>query len=82
MYIDKKEMPIQILVNTDGLPLVFPGSVAGLYEMHKYAKLPMEKLIQPAMILLKRICYYPAEANLLNSTKKSFLSNNKNATVL
>lgn len=23
MYIDKKEMPIQILVNTDGLPLVF-----------------------------------------------------------
>ena len=42
----------------------------------------MEKLIQPAIDLAEKgFAITQAEANLLNSTKKSFLSNNKNATV-
>lgn len=35
------------------------GSVAGLYEMHKYAKLPMEKLIQPAIDLAEKDLLLP-----------------------
>ncbi len=82
MYIDKKGNANTDLSQYGWLAVGVPGSVAGLYEMHKYAKLPMEKLIQPAIDLAEKgFAITQAEANLLNSTKKSFLSNNKNATV-
>ena len=82
MYIDKKGNANTDLSQYGWLAVGVPGSVAGLYEMHKYAKLPMEKLIQPAIDLAEKgFAVTQAEANLLNSTKKNFLNNNKNATV-
>lgn len=58
-----------------------PGTVAALYDTHKYAKLPMKTLIQPAIDLAEKgfaITQY--EANLLNKEKQHFLDNNLNPT--
>lgn len=55
-----------------------PGTVKGLYEAHaRYGKLPMEKLIQPA-INLARTGYVltETEAEKLNTNKEVFLQRN------
>jgi len=45
-----------------------PGSVAGLFAAHKYAKLPFEKLIQPAIDLAEKgFAISEREARALNS---------------
>jgi len=55
-----------------------PGTVAGLFEAMKYAKLPFETLIQPAIELAdKGFVITEMEANSLNSNQAAFLKNNK-----
>ncbi|NEN22496.1 gamma-glutamyltransferase [Cryomorpha ignava] len=58
-----------------------PGSVSGLYESHrKYGKLPMEKLIAPAIDLAENGFKITAnQASLLNQYKADFEARNKNA---
>lgn len=59
-----------------------PGSVAGLYETLKYAKLPMKVLIQPAIELAEKgFAIKKAEADLLNKHKDEFLKYNISPTV-
>lgn len=59
-----------------------PGSVAGLYDTHRYAKLPMKTLIQPAIDLAEKgFAITQAEADLLNKEKQSFIENNINPIV-
>lgn len=51
-----------------------PGTVAGLFESMKYAKLPFEKLITPAIELAEKgFAITEREARSLNGLKNSFL---------
>lgn len=55
-----------------------PGSVAGFYATLKYCKLPMEKLIQPAIDLAEQgFAITEKEASLLNDQMKHFNEHNK-----
>jgi gamma-glutamyltranspeptidase/glutathione hydrolase len=49
MYLDEKGNANTELSQYGSLSAGVPGSVAGLYETLKYAKLPMKTLIQPAI---------------------------------
>jgi gamma-glutamyltranspeptidase/glutathione hydrolase len=50
-----------------------PGTVAGLFESHQYAKLPMKKLLEPAIELAEKgFVLSAAEANGLNRSKQAF----------
>ncbi len=54
-----------------------PGTVAGLFETHKYATLPMSTLLEPAILLADAgFVITEAEANGLNRSKSSFISYN------
>lgn len=59
-----------------------PGTVAGLFETHKYAKLPMATLIQPAIDLAEfGFVITFREANTLNNHREAFIKNNKHTPV-
>lgn len=50
-----------------------PGTVAGLFESHQYAKLPMKELLKPAIELAEKgFVLSAAEANGLNRSKQAF----------
>ncbi len=50
-----------------------PGTVAGLFESHQYAKLPMADLLKPAIELAEKgFVLTASEANGLNRTKQAF----------
>lgn len=54
-----------------------PGTVAALYDTHRYAKLPMKTLIQPAIELAEKgYAITKAEAELLNKEKQNLVNNN------
>ena len=54
-----------------------PSLVAGLFEAHKYAKLPMQVLIQPAIdVAQKGFVITKQEAARLNKKKEDFIKNN------
>lgn len=54
-----------------------PGTVAGLYETHQYAKLPMATLIQPAIDLAEfGFVITVREANSLNNNREDFVKYN------
>ena len=73
MYLDDKG-------NADGEKSLYghlasgiPGTVAGLFAAHKYARLPMKDLLQPAIELAEKgFAITKAEAAALNNTKSSF----------
>lgn len=82
MYLDKKGNANTDLSQNGRLAVGIPGSIAGFYATLKYAKLPMEKLIQPAIDLAEQgFAITVKEANLLNSHSKSFAAHNKVPTV-
>lgn len=59
-----------------------PGTVAGLFESYKYAKLPFEKLIQPAIDLAEKgFTITEREANGYNSLKDVLLKYNTQTPV-
>ncbi|HYC29957.1 MAG TPA: gamma-glutamyltransferase, partial [Chitinophagaceae bacterium] len=50
-----------------------PGTIAGLFAAHKYAKLPFSKLIQPAIDLAEKgFVITEREASSLNNTQDEF----------
>ncbi len=77
MYLDNKGNPITDLSLQGHLAAGVPGTVAGLFAAHKYARLPFSKLIQPAIDLAEKgFVITNAEARSLNGLQESFKKNN------
>ena len=82
MYLDSLGNPQMNLSQNSSLASGVPGSVAGIFECMKYAKLPFKKLIQPAIDLAEKgFVLAPGEASGLNYNKKDFLKMNAVAPV-
>ncbi len=59
-----------------------PGTVAGLFASYKYAKLPFEKLIEPAILLAEKgFCISASEARALNNIREDLIRYNTLAPV-
>ncbi|WP_394368289.1 gamma-glutamyltransferase [Chryseobacterium caseinilyticum] len=79
MYLDSKGNADTDLSQNGRLAVGIPGSVAGFFATLKYCKLPMDKLIQPAIdIAEKGFAITSQEADLLNYSRKFFAEHNKN----
>jgi len=77
MYLDKDGNPNMHLSQDGHLASGVPGSIAGIFAMYKYAKLPFEQLITPAIILAdKGFVISEKEAHLLNATRADFIKYN------
>jgi gamma-glutamyltranspeptidase/glutathione hydrolase len=77
MYLDKKGNANTDLSQNGRLAVGIPGSVAGFFATLKHCKLPMEKLIQPAIDLAEKgFAITEREANLLNSNREYFQKHN------
>jgi len=73
MYLDSMRNPIRSLSISGHLACGVPGTVAGLFASLPYAKLPMKKLIAPAIRLAEQgFAITAAEANSLNATQEQF----------
>lgn len=82
MYLDKKGNANTDLSQNGRLAVGIPGSVAGFFATLPYCKLPMEKLIQPAIDLAEKgFAITEQEANLLNSNKEKFQKHNSSSIV-
>ncbi len=82
LYLDKNGKANTDLSQNGRLAVGVPGSVAGFFATLKYANLPMEKLIQPAIDLAEQgFAITEREANLLNNQMTFFNQHNKNKTV-
>ncbi len=76
MYLDEKGNPSNTLSRDGASASGIPGSVAGMFEVLKYATLPMSKLIQPAIELAANgYVITEKEARGLNATRAQFLKN-------
>ena len=74
MYLDKDGNALDSLSLDGHLASGVPGTVAGLFASHRYAKLPFAKLIQPAIELAEfGFVITGAEARSLNFTKDEFI---------
>ena len=81
MYLDKKGNAQTELSQRGRLAAGIPGTVAGLFSSHRYAKLPMEKLIQPSIELAEKgFAITEQEANNLNLLKSEFKKYNSHKT--
>ncbi len=77
MYLDSAGNVIPDLSINGHRAAGVPGTVAGLFAMHRYAKLPMRVLIQPAIDLaLHGYAVTKSEAGSLNSNKNDFIKYN------
>jgi gamma-glutamyltranspeptidase/glutathione hydrolase len=80
MYLDKDGNPQMNLSQHGHLASGVPGTVAGLFASHPYAKLPFSDLIQPAIELAEKgFVITAAEASSLNGTKSGFEQYNTKA---
>ena len=76
MYLDKDGNVIPKLSLLGHLASGVPGTVAGLFETYKYARLPMKTLVQPAIDIAEfGYVITEREAKGLNNTKASFVQN-------
>ena len=81
MYLDKDGNPLMNLSQHGHLASGVPGTVAGLFASHPYAKLPFSDLIQPAIELAEKgFVITAAEASSLNGTRSGFEQYNTKAT--
>lgn len=77
MYLDSNGNPQMNLSQNSPLSSGVPGSVAGIFECMKYAKLPFKKLIQPAIILAEKgFALNAGEASSLNYIKNYLIKMN------
>ncbi|MDN4012929.1 gamma-glutamyltransferase [Chryseobacterium gambrini] len=82
MYVDKNGKANTDLSQNGRLAVGIPGSVAGFFATLKYCKLPMDKLIQPAIDLAEKgFAITEQEANLLNNNKQHFQKHNQSSIV-
>jgi gamma-glutamyltranspeptidase/glutathione hydrolase len=80
MYIDKNGKADTDLSQNGRLAVGIPGSVAGFFATLKYCKLPMDKIIQPAIDLAEKgFAITDKEADMLNSQKEYFQRHNKSS---
>ena len=84
MYLDKDGNIIKGKSTLGGMSIGVPGSVAGLYLVHKkYGSLSFNKLIQPAIDLAKRgVVVTKKQAKSLNHYRKYFKLVNKQTILL
>ena len=79
MYLDSEKNAITKLSMEGQLASGVPGTVAGLFATHKYAKLPFGTLIAPAIKLAQKgFAVTAAQAADFNNSKAVFVRNNKN----
>jgi gamma-glutamyltranspeptidase/glutathione hydrolase len=77
MYIDSAGNARTDWSQNGHLSVGVPGTVAGLFAEHKYAKLPFKDLIQPAIDLAQHgFALTKSEAGSLNYNKEEFLKYN------
>lgn len=77
MYLDANGNPQMNLSQSGHLASGVPGTIAGLFAAHKYAKLPFETLIEPAIELAEKgFVITESEANSLNNTREAFIKYN------
>lgn len=82
MYVDKNGKANTDLSQNGRLAVGIPGSVAGFFATLKYCKLPMEKIIQPAIDLAEKgFAITDLEANMLNSQREKFIKHNQSSIV-
>ncbi|REC46487.1 gamma-glutamyltransferase [Chryseobacterium pennipullorum] len=82
MYLDKKGKADTDLSQNGRLAVGIPGSVAGFFATLKHCKLPMDKIIQPAIDLAEQgFAITEKEADMLNNNKEKFQRHNKSAIV-
>lgn len=82
MYIDKTGKANTDLSQNGRLAVGIPGSIAGFYATLKYGKLPMDKIIQPAIDLAEKgFSITEQEAEMLNRHKESFQKHNTSPTI-
>lgn len=82
MYIDKSGKADTGLSQYGRLASGVPGSVAGFFATLKYCRLPMDKLIAPAIDLAEKgFAVTAQEAALLNAHKENFRKHNSSSTV-
>jgi gamma-glutamyltranspeptidase / glutathione hydrolase len=73
MYLDASGNPLTQLSINGHLASGVPGSVAGIFAALKYGRLPLKKLIDPAIDLAENgFALTPSEANSLNSAQDDF----------
>jgi gamma-glutamyltranspeptidase/glutathione hydrolase len=73
MYLDAQGNPNLNLSQFGHLASGVPGTVAGLFASHAYAKLSFKELIEPAILLAEKgFAITAAEARSLNSNESSF----------
>jgi gamma-glutamyltranspeptidase/glutathione hydrolase len=82
MYLDASGNP-QMQLSQDGhLACGVPGSIAGIFAVLKYAKLPFKKLIQPAIDLAEYgFAITAGQAEDLNELKNEFIHLNTSPVV-
>jgi gamma-glutamyltranspeptidase/glutathione hydrolase len=73
MYLDAQGNPVVGLSENGHLSSGVPGAVAGIFAALKYARLPFQKLVAPAIALAKYGFVITAEeASNLNATQEEF----------
>ncbi|MFT4094397.1 MAG: gamma-glutamyltransferase [Niabella sp.] len=73
MYLDEQGNAISDKSLNGHLSCGVPGTVAGLFAAHQYAKLPMQTLIAPAIELAEKgFAITAAEASQLNNARQAF----------
>ena len=76
MYLDAKGEAINLMSKDGASASGIPGSVAGMFATHAYAKLPMAKLLEPAIELAEYgYVITEKEASGFNSMRADFLKN-------
>ena len=82
LYLDKNGNANTDLSQEGRLAVGVPGSVAGFFATQKNGKLPMEKLLQPAIDLAEKgFTITEREASLLNAHQQLFINNNPKGTI-
>jgi len=77
MYLDSAGNALLSKSQNGHLAAGVPGAVAGIFATYKYAKLPFEKLIQPAIELAEKgYAITEAEARGLNRSQEEFAKYN------
>ncbi|SHK22164.1 gamma-glutamyltransferase [Chryseobacterium polytrichastri] len=80
MYLDKNGKANTDLSQNGRLAVGIPGSIAGFFATLKYCKLPMDKIIQPAIDLAEKgFAITNKEADMLNSQREHFQKHNKSS---
>lgn len=83
MYLDANGNAISEKSLYGHLSAGVPGTVAGLFASHQFAKLPMPVLIQPAIDLAEKgFVITEGEARALNNSREAFEKYNTQTTVL